>query len=138
VTGGISPYTYVWTAPGGGTNNSEDQLNITVSGNYSVAVTDANNCVVTMDSIFVGMEVAVKRDPLFIPLKVYPVPTKDELKIDLDAPVKEVIITGIDGRNMLQVRDLQNNILDVSGLDPGWYILRISDGKNWYVAKMVK
>jgi hypothetical protein len=138
VTGGIGPYSYLWTGPGGGTNTNEDQLNITTAGNYSVVVTDANNCVTTMDSIFVGMDVAVKREPEFIPLKVFPVPTRDELHIDLDAVVQEVIVTGIDGRNVLQTRDLQNNILDVSSLDSGWYILRISDGERWYVAKMVK
>jgi len=138
VTGGVGPFTYLWTGPGGGTNTNEDQFNITTSGNYSVVVTDVNNCISSLDSIFVGMEVAVKREPEFIPLKVYPVPATDELRIDLETAVKEVIVTGIDGRNVLQTRDLQNNILDVSTLDSGWYILRISDGEKWYVAKMVK
>jgi gliding motility-associated-like protein len=42
-TGGTLPYTYSWT-PAGGT--IEDPLNL-CAGNYTVDVTDANNCVVT-------------------------------------------------------------------------------------------
>jgi hypothetical protein len=138
VTGGVSPYTYLWTAPNGGTNTNEDQLSIAQSGNFTVVVTDANGCTASMDSIFVGMEVGVKPEPKFTPLKIYPVPAIDELHIDLDVPVTEVIISGIDGRTVLQDNNVQQNILDVSRLDSGWYVLRISDGHRWYIARMVK
>jgi hypothetical protein len=137
VTGGVGPYNYLWTAPNGGSNNNEDQLSISQSGNYTVMVTDANGCTATMDSIFVGMEVAVK-EPKFTPLKIYPVPAIDELHIELDVPVTEVIVSGIDGRTVLQDKNIQQNILDVSILDSGWYVLRISDGHRWYIARMVK
>jgi hypothetical protein len=48
VTGGITPYTYVWTASAGGivpTGQANNQ-NLTglLAGTYSVAVTDANGC----------------------------------------------------------------------------------------------
>jgi len=138
VTGGVIPYSYLWTTPAGNHNSDEDQLVASESGNYSVQITDANGCITSMDSIFVGMDVAVKPDPKFTPLRVYPVPAIDQLHIDLDTPVQEVIVSGIDGRNVLQTRTLQSNNLDVSSLESGWYFLRISDGKKWYVARMVK
>ncbi|MCX7728627.1 MAG: SprB repeat-containing protein [Bacteroidia bacterium] len=43
VTGGTSPYTYTWL-PSGGNSNIANNL---TSGNYSVLVKDANNCLVT-------------------------------------------------------------------------------------------
>jgi hypothetical protein len=137
-TGGVSPYNYLWTAPGGGTNTNEDQVALSETGYYSVLATDASGCTTLLDSIFVGIDVAVKPVPKVTALKVYPVPTKDLLHIDLEGSVKEVIVSGIDGRNVMQTQDLQNNILDVSRLESGLYFLRISDGKQWYVARMVK
>ncbi|MEO0312203.1 MAG: hypothetical protein RIQ89_1860 [Bacteroidota bacterium] len=41
-TGGLLPYTYLWS--NGSTNSTANNLN---SGNYTVVVTDANNCAVT-------------------------------------------------------------------------------------------
>jgi hypothetical protein len=38
-TGGTEPYTYLW-----GTNETSQSINVTSSGNYSVTVTDGNNC----------------------------------------------------------------------------------------------
>ncbi len=136
--GGVPPYTFMWTAPNGDTNSNEDQFSLTESGFYSVMVTDAKGCLYVLDSLFVGIDAAVKPEPRFTPLKVYPVPTKDQIHIDLDVPVEEVIITGIDGRDVLQTRDVGNNTLDVTGIESGWYLLRISDGHQWYIARMVK
>jgi len=46
VTGGVIPYTYVWTGPNGYTNNIEDVTGLT-GGTYTLSVTDSNNCVLT-------------------------------------------------------------------------------------------
>lgn len=42
-TAGVFDYTYSWTGPGGFTSNQKNITNI-LAGEYSVAVTDANNC----------------------------------------------------------------------------------------------
>ncbi|WP_281310308.1 gliding motility-associated C-terminal domain-containing protein [Flavobacterium flavigenum] len=42
-SGGTAPYTYIWS-PSGGTNATATDL---MAGNYSVLITDANNCTVT-------------------------------------------------------------------------------------------
>ncbi|MCB9251429.1 MAG: M4 family metallopeptidase [Flavobacteriales bacterium] len=48
VNGGTSPYSYSWTASGGGSipsgQSSNQDLSGLIAGNYSVFITDANNC----------------------------------------------------------------------------------------------
>ena len=52
VTGGTSPYTYAWTASAGGVipagQAGNEDLTGLVAGTYSVLVTDANLCTITM------------------------------------------------------------------------------------------
>jgi hypothetical protein len=47
VTGGTSSYTYLWTASNTYTSSTQN-INTLYAGNYSVTVTDANNCMVNL------------------------------------------------------------------------------------------
>jgi hypothetical protein len=47
VTGGTSPYTYVWTRTGGGFSASTEDLVNVSAGTYNVTVTDHNGCTTT-------------------------------------------------------------------------------------------
>jgi hypothetical protein len=51
VAGGTTPYSYAWTASGGGIvpggQSANQNLTLLVAGTYSVTVTDANNCTKT-------------------------------------------------------------------------------------------
>lgn len=51
VTGGTTPYTYLWTASGGGVipggQSTMQDLTMLVAGTYTVVVTDANGCTAT-------------------------------------------------------------------------------------------
>jgi hypothetical protein len=44
ISGGKSPFTYLWTGPGTYSSTSKDISGL-VAGSYSVVVTDANNCI---------------------------------------------------------------------------------------------
>ncbi len=138
VTGGTSPYTYLWTDPVGATFITEDLEDIGLEGNYKVVVTDAAGCATTMDSIFVDMDVAVSAIPGFKTLKVYPVPAHDVLFVDIEQSITEVLITGVDGRLYMRIINPSSNQLQIGELEAGWYILRISDGQYWYIARLVK
>ena len=103
-----------------------------------MAVTDAANCTTILDSIFLPFELAVNSVADFKTLKVYPVPASDFLIMDLETQIIEIIITGIDGRTYQRVTNPVSNRINISDLEAGWYILRITDGENWYIARMVK
>jgi hypothetical protein len=48
--GGTAPYTYMWNGPGAYTANTQDISGL-AAGTYSVTVTDANNCTVSLSNI---------------------------------------------------------------------------------------
>jgi len=57
VTGGTAPYTYAWTASGGGIvpsgQSTIQDLTLLVAGTYTVVVTDANSCTATTSATLV-------------------------------------------------------------------------------------
>lgn len=78
VEGGVAPYTYLWS-------NGETDPEITdlLAGNYTVEITDANECVfteeVTVNSVVNTFEEKV------LELKVFPNPSSDFILIETDA-----------------------------------------------------
>ncbi len=138
VSGGVQPYSYLWTFPQGDTSSTEDLSGLDQVGDYSLQVTDGNECVVILDSINVPLSIAVDPSPTFRTLRVYPVPADDNLTIEIEKQLTEVMILGVDGRLYQQVLNPSSNKIDVADLDAGWYILRMTDGENWYIARMVK
>jgi hypothetical protein len=137
-SGGVPPYIYLWTFPNGGSSNLEDLDNLDMPGNYTLAVTDAAGCIVSMDSIVVPLNVAVDPVEKFKVVRIYPVPAEDVVIIDMENPIEEAFISGLDGRLYKRITNLATNKLDVSYLTSGLYILRVTDGENWYIAKLIK
>ena len=116
----------------------EDLENLANPGYYSVMVSDANGCEVSMDSILVEAILAVKPGIQFDDIKVYPVPTQDVLTIDYERQMTEVYISGIDGRTYSKINHPAGNQLNVADLQEGMYVLRMTDGTSWFVARIVK
>jgi hypothetical protein len=138
ISGGTPPYTSVWVDPVGNIIPGEDLTGLNVAGCYTLGVTDGAGCTTIMDSVCIDMDVAIDQTPEFKSLKVYPVPTDDVLFIDFESSITEILISGVDGRTYKRILNPASNQIDVSNFDSGWYILRISDGKNWYIARMLK
>jgi len=137
VSGGVPPYAYTWTYPGGGTSSDEDPQGLTEPGGYIITVTDANACGVV--GLFeVTGTVAVPTVPGPKQVTVYPVPATDWLQVVMDTQAEHVWLTGIDGRVLRQYDNPAGNRIDVSGLESGWYVLTMFDGTSWYAARMVK
>ena len=137
VNGGVAPFSYQWTFPNGNQSADEDLTGIVEFGFYNLVVTDANGCT-TEATVNVDIIDAVNPVSSIKPIKVYPVPVNETLYVDFEGEMIEVNILGIDGRIQKRIVRPTSNTLDVSDLEPGWYIIRFTDGKSWYVARMVK
>ena len=63
VTGGVTPYTYFWSASLGGVvpigHSNDEDLTGLIPGTYSVTITDANLCTVTVASSAITEPAAV-------------------------------------------------------------------------------
>lgn len=139
ITGGRLPYFYLWLFPDGTQlSGFEDLDNLAQSGNYQLQVQDANGCLVTLTNIFVDTHVLVRPTDKIKSLKVYPVPADDMISVDIENEIEEVIISGMDGRLAKRFEYPLSTHLDISDLTPGWYIIRITDGKTWYIGRFVK
>ena len=135
--GGVPPYTYLWTFPDGSQSSQEDLSLLTLQGFYNVVITDNNGCqngaTVLVDDIS-----AVFPTPEYKAINVYPVPTQDILYIDAQQEIKEAIVMSVDGRIQKRFVQPAGNQLPVSDLEAGWYVIRMTDGQSWYIARMVK
>ncbi|MEP6646409.1 MAG: T9SS type A sorting domain-containing protein [Saprospiraceae bacterium] len=143
VTGIISPYEAVLFNQDtsfhfNGLSGIEQNFSLSLPGYYSLTLIGANGCDVNVDSILIELKTTGTKDPAYTSVKVYPVPSEDVLFIDLNHPIAEVIITGIDGRMCKKIHHPLSNRINVSELEAGWYYIRISDGTSWYVARIIK
>ncbi len=135
VFGGVPPIMANWS--NGLTGLSINNL---APDTYIVTVTDNNDCTERAAYVIDPGEnmVPVFPTPPLKKLNVHPVPAKDILIIDSEKNLREVIISGIDSRIHKKFSALSSNRIDVSDLWPGWYMVRVFDGKDWYTARIVK
>jgi Zn-dependent metalloprotease len=72
-------------------------------------------------------------------LSLYPNPTTDQLQLNLSSGAELKSVEVFDARGAkASVRSLGNGQLSVSGLAPGLYLLRASDGQNTFTKHFVK
>lgn len=73
-------------------------------------------------------------------VNIYPNPVSDRVSIDLEASeAKEVRITDITGRTVLTKNlDAGKNVIDVSALSKGFYLVNISAPEKIYFRRIVK
>lgn len=123
VTGGTLPYTYEWTGPGSFTSSDEDLINL-VAGNYSLVLTDANNC-----SENLGPVTLTQPDQLVIFFDNIQNITCN----GSDDGAIQVTITGGTlpyNYSWTGPGSYTSNDEDISGLAPGNYTLQVTDGNG--------
>jgi PKD repeat protein len=112
----------------------------TMSGNFNVVATDANNCeveAVIFDVIAgIGHITSVSPD-----ISIYPNPVNDELFVHStfnQGTELDVFIYNVLGTQVMNVSSRNRFHLDVSGLPPGVYDIEIIAGTNTFRSKFVK
>ncbi len=114
----------------------------TQNGNYSVVITDANNCTASsIDYPFILTEVAnlIDNNDLFI----YPNPVDNELVVRSSAfgDKSEIIIYNLFGENLFSQKPKaksQQQVIDVSALQQGIYFLEVRAEKGILRGKFLK
>ena len=135
---GNDPFSLEWMFPDGSVFNVNDDLvGLNMSGTYTLTVTDNNQCTASIE-VVIDIIDATDEAPYFKPLKVYPVPANDYLVISHDQQIVDAVLMGVDGRIYQRYTLPADNKLDVSMLNPGWYLLRMTDGEHWFIARMIK
>lgn len=127
VSGGTQNYTFAWTGPNGFTASTEDISNLE-DGTYSVTITDANGCLISVNNIVVEPSASLDEidESLFV---VYPNPTNGIVNIVMTNPNLDELairVTDVTGRIIYSSdqEGLSFNI-DLSSAADGTYFLQV-------------
>ncbi len=141
VGGGTAPYTFKWTKDGQAYADTEDLTGL-LEGLYTVAVTDANGCVVLRENIQVNSTVAVHEPAWLGGVQLQPNPTSGLVRIVFNqTPVSALEIDVIDanGRVLLSQSSVGQFVitLDCTQLPEALYFLRFRSGAEVGMKKLV-
>ena len=125
-SGGVPPYVFDWTGPGGFSETTEDISDLE-PGAYSVTVTDANNCSVQFDNI------ATIQEPAEILLSS--VRTDISCGGSADGSIDITVTGGIPpySFNWTGPGGFNSTDEDITGLEPGSYSVTITDANGCIV-----
>ncbi len=128
--GGNPPYLFAWS--NGATDNSLDNL---MAGNYSVTVTDANQCT-AMGNGLVELTIATKDliESADLKASIHPNPASEKLFVRFSDPAAQayyISITNSLGKTLLMLPQppLANGI-DISQFKPGVYFLQLTEERT--------
>ena len=134
VNGGTAPYTYLWS-----TSATTPEITGLAPGDYSVEVTDANDCV-KFEDVTVEMLVSIDEIEL-INLEIYPNPSSDIIVLkNITSSIESLFFTNIEGRKIdMKGFVSSTNQVDISSLSSGIYIIEIQDSNDqFYSGEVVK
>jgi len=130
VTGGNEPYSYDWND-----GSTDEDLTNVKAGQYSLTVTDANGCDLSITVTVGDIITAVDPNVASVHLSFYPNPAKDYLHIEAtfeSVADVDIQLLDISGRMVLSKRIKSTKVasseLNLTELRSGIYVLRISSG----------
>lgn len=137
VSGGTSPYTYLWS-----NNAKTEDISGLAAGNYTVSITDANQCT-KVETFAVSTTKTNETDNNLI-YKVYPNPTNDNIFVELNSAElagSEIKVTDVTGKVILNHRITNKDRkieLNLRNYNSGVYMMKLENNKNTIVRKIVK
>jgi hypothetical protein len=142
VTGGTGSYTFEWEGPNGFTSD-EQNISDLEAGDYTVTITDENDCELTSDivNVALGLEEILAN----IDIKVMPNPSNGAFTLYLDGLATEKVnmtILDVVGKVVLseQISSFGETRKDVniSNQANGIYFLQLNVGESVRTIKLVK
>lgn len=135
---------YLWSD-----NSTNQTLDVTANGTYSVLVTDANGCqnfdAIAVDFITCQGSYPARNHGNTGNFGVYPNPTTGSIHIDINRIKDEVVVvnvTDILGHTVLFVKEKAENsyrrTLDLNHLTPGIYMMKVEYGSEINTVRIVK
>lgn len=133
-SGGKSTWSMNWTAPEKGTGN----LSFYAAFNVSNANGTSSGDKIFSSVLSVAEDVSTGTSETELAVNVYPNPASDFLYVKLDKEISSIQLYALTGKAVLEMKgsNLNEEQLDISGLNPGMYILRIQSGKDEIVHKI--
>lgn len=130
--GGVSPYRYSWS--NGSMNPTLEQV---PAGTYFCTVTDANQCVVELGPFEVKTTTTVNAPEGLKEFTAFPVPARDEVNVSMqsDRTIEGyLMLLDIQGKEIRRIQiqsSIWNSQIDLSGLAPGRYFLKLMEGNRF-------
>lgn len=134
-TGGVSPYTYLWSD--GSTTNPATGL---TPGDYTVIITDVNGCFVTSSSVTVGEDVTGISELADYGVVIYPNPVVDFLAVEsTKGTITNVSLLDASGRFITELTKSDNVFTtDMRHLAKGIYKVVIQTTERTIVSSVAK
>ncbi|RUA28449.1 MAG: hypothetical protein DSY76_04370 [Bacteroidetes bacterium] len=134
VTGGTTPYTYLWNDPNAQTTSTATGL---CKGMYKATIKDSNLCV-AYRTFFIENSVGIDENTNTVGISVFPNPSSNgifNLSIESNTPADfQIIIYNNLGKkvfaNSILVNGKYQELINLSTLAAGVYYLQIIDNKN--------
>ncbi len=122
-SGGVAAYNYSIT-PNSGTQAPAGTFTGLGTGNYTITVTDANNCTTTSNANVgfwpVGVNDIEKHN-----IKLYPNPVSDVLKLESDVEIQSLSVLDITGK-VITTFNKPSNMVSLKEIPNGIYIIRVN------------
>lgn len=132
VSGGVAPFVYNWTGPGGFSSTDEDLTGL-VAGTYTVTVTD-NYCGIAVLEVEVtnGVHTSIDENPKF-ELSVYPNPTTGVVFLRSNEVI-DVVVYNVVGERVMAANNVKQ--IDLSDQPRGIYMIQVSSDKGIITRKV--
>jgi hypothetical protein len=133
ISGGVPPYSYLWS-PSGDTTETAEGLSF---GSYTLQITDSNGC---LRSYEIEINNVQSREELLqSSLKLYPNPVLDQLHLEIDAGINSIRVINLSGSLIYERNSNQGlQTLDVSSFAEGLYFLEFEGTEGVARKKFLK